>query len=649
MRLKTALAKLRHEKKRAVTVFLIFAFLSLGINFTLSGIGSFIKSIDDFSHIGNVELVVQGVTVENLTRFGEVVNYLYFNNGKVELNGKTYDALIGYGRFDVPKAQSSPEGVYVLAFPEAKRGDKIRINGKTYTVLGSYYYLMGEPIVLTMERGKNLYAFIRCNDTKALAEFLMSHARVRYFLVYRNGHVPYMDELRNVRNFVMSFFYLLLGTALLIKVLVTISHVKGKTREVGVLKALGIPDSFVFTLFVGDYLIVALLGYIAGILPGILLGSSFSIFINVPLPLKSSYVYPLKFDVLIMLAIVLMVSLPYLYVSRIRTIDALRFVPKRSSVLKFLTVFFVVFLASSSAYFSLVGVEKLANFSAPFNVWVIGAPDKISKLPGEKAGYLSGQSVNGITTEVYFFNYTSIFRKTLVKGRWFERPDEAVVEVGLARKLHIKVGDTITVNILGVNRTYRVVGISDMFFYNHRALFLPMQGFLEPTMDFMKVSDPEKVKEELEAQGLKVYTLDDLRRMTEQNLVLFKTPVYTVMLVTFLVGVFAVFTLVYLDIEGNEKVYATLKAIGIPDSHVEREFLAKTVPSAVIGSLLALAPAIRVGYYIGNIILPVNLSLGDALRVIPLFPALYVAYALFTVLIVKKVMKKLDVVKALRA
>ena len=649
MRLQTALAKLRRGKKRAVTVFIIFAFLSLGINFTLSGIGSFIKAIDDFSHIGNVELVVQGVTVENLTRFGEVVNYIYFDNGKVELNGKTYSALIGYGRFDVPKVRSSPEGVYVLAFPEVKKGDKIRINGKTYTVLGSYYYLMGEPIVLTMEKGGNLYAFMRCNDTKALAEFLMGHARVRYFLVYRNGHTPYMDELRNARNFVMSFFYLLLGTALLVKVLVTIAHVRGSTREVGVLKALGLPDSFVFTLFVGDYLIVALLGYTAGILPGILLGSSFNIFVNVPLPLKPNYVYPLKFDVLIMLAIVLMVSLPYLYVSRIRTIEALRFVPKRSSILKFLAIFFVVFLASSSAYFSLVGVEKLANFSAPFNVWAIGSPEKISKLPGEKAGYLSGQSVNGVTTEVYFFNYTSVFQKTLISGRWFKEPDEAVVEVGLARKLHLKVGDTIRVTILGVTRDYRVVGISDMFFYNHRALFLPIQDFVEPTMDFMKVSDPEGVKEELEAQGLKVYTLDDLRRMTEQNLVLFKTPVYTVMLVTFLVGVFAIFTLVYLDIEGNEKVYATLKAIGIPDSHVEREFLSKVVPSSIMGSLLAIPPAVKVGYYIGNIILPVNISLGDALKVLPLFTALYVAYALFTALIVRRVMRRLDVVKALRA
>ncbi|WP_099209431.1 ABC transporter permease [Thermococcus henrietii] len=648
MRLRLALNKLKREKRRAVTVFVIFAFLSLGINFTLGGIGSFIGTINDFSHIGNVEFVVQGVSVENLTRFGEVVNYLYFDEGKVVLNGKTYNALIGYGRFEVPKVQSTPKGVYVLAFPEAKKGDKLEVNGKTYTVLGSYYYQMGEPIVLTMDKGENLYVFMRCNDTKALSEFLMAHAKVRYFMVYGNGHVPYEDELNNVKTFVMSFFYLMLGAVLLVKVLVTVAHIRGSIREVGVLKALGLPDSFAFTLFVGDYLIASLLGYTAGIVPGILLGSRSSLF-SVSVPLRPNYTYPLKFDAVIILAIVLLVSLPYLYVSRIRTIEALRFVPKRSSLLKFLTVFFVVFLASGSAYFALAGIEKLANFSAPFNVWVMGSPEKIAKLPGEKAGYLPGQSVNEITTEVYFFNYTSIFEKTLLAGRWFQRPDEAVVEVGLARKLGLKVGDTIRVNLLGVERTYRVVGISDASFYNYRALFLPMQGFVEPKMDFMKVRDPEAVKERLEAQGLKVYTLEDLRRMTEQNLVLFKTPVYTVMLVTFLVSVFAVFTLIYLEIGGNEKVYATLKAIGIPDSHVEREFLRKTVPSAVIGSLLAIPPALKVGYYIGNILLPVNISLDDAFRVLPFLLALYVTYALLTVLIVRRVMGKLEVVKALRA
>ncbi len=474
MRLRLALKKLRRERRRAVTVFVIFAFLSFGINFTLGGIGSFMGSINEFSHIGNVEFVAQGVTVENLTRFGEVVNYLYFDEGTVKLNGKTYKALIGYGRFTVPKVQSSSNGVYVLAFPEAKRGDKIEIDGKAYTVLGSYYYLMGKPIVLAMERGENLYAFMRCNDTKALAEFLMRHARVRYFMVYR-GHVPYEDEINNVKNFVMSFFYLMLGAALLVKVLVTVAHVRGSTREVGILKALGIPDSFVFTLFVGDYLIVALLGYTAGILPGILLGSRSSLF-GVSIPLRPNYVYPLKFDVLIMLAIVLMVSIPYFYVSRIRTIEALRFVPKRSSILKFLAVFFVVFLASSSAYFALAGIETLANFSAPFNIWVIGSPEKIAKLPGEKVGYLSGQSVNGITTEVYFFNCTSIFEKTLIEGRWFKRPDEAVVEVGLARKLGLKVGDTIRVNLLGVERTYHVVGISDAFFHNYASSSCQCRG-----------------------------------------------------------------------------------------------------------------------------------------------------------------------------
>ncbi|MDI3475230.1 MAG: hypothetical protein PWQ95_958 [Thermococcaceae archaeon] len=505
MPLRIAVKKLKHERKKAVAVFIIFAFLSLGINFTLSGIGAFMGTVNEFSHIGNVEFVVQGVGVENLTHFGKVVNYLYFDEGKVRVNGKEYSALIGYGRFDVPNAKSTPDGAYVLAFPEARQGDKIEVNGKTYTVLGSYYYLMGKPIVLTMERGGNLYAFMRCNDTEALAEFLMGHARVRYFLVYDDGHIPYMDVLGNVRNFVMSFFYLLLGTALLIEVLVTVAHIRGSTREVGTLKALGLPDSFIFTLFAGDYLIVALLGYAAGVVPGILLGSRSSLF-GVSVPLRPNYAYPLKFNVLIALAIVLMVSLPYFYVSRIKTIEALRFVPRRSSLLKFLAVFFVAFLASSSAYFALTGVEKLANLNAPFNVWVIGTPEKMAKLPGEKVGYLSAQSVNGITTEVYFFNRTSMFGKTIIEGRWFERQDEAVVEVGLARKLHLNVGDTVRVNLLGFERTYRVVGISDAFFYDYRALFLPMQGFVEPKMNFMKVENSEEVKEELEARATGRYT-----------------------------------------------------------------------------------------------------------------------------------------------
>lgn len=58
---KTAVAKLKREKKKAVVVFIIFVFLSLGINFTLGGIGAFMGTVDEFSHIGNVEFVVQGL------------------------------------------------------------------------------------------------------------------------------------------------------------------------------------------------------------------------------------------------------------------------------------------------------------------------------------------------------------------------------------------------------------------------------------------------------------------------------------------------------------------------------------------------------------------------------------------------------------
>ncbi len=47
--------------------------------------------------------------------------------------------------------------------------------------------------------------------------------------------------------------------------------------------------------------------------------------------------------------------------------------------------------------------------------------------------------------------------------------------------------------------------------------------------------------------------------------------------------------------------------------------------------------------------LGINLSLGDAVRTLPLLPVLYLAYALLTVLVVRRVMGRLDVINALRA
>ncbi|WP_297489084.1 FtsX-like permease family protein [Thermococcus sp.] len=647
MRLKTTLRKLRREKKVVVIVFITFLFVSLGANFTLAGVGSVTKAVRDFTKIGNVEFIVQGVNVENLTRFGEVVNYLYFNEGKVEFNGKEYEALIGYGRFKVPKVESSPKGVFVLSFPEVERGDRIEVNRETYAVLGSYYYLMGEPVVLTREKGSSLYVFMRCNDTEALSNFLMKHTKVVYFTVYRKGQAPYMDTMRSVENFAMSFFYLLLGASLLIIVLISLTHVRGSTREVGILKALGLPHSFVSFLFIGDYLFIALLAYLVGIPIGIWLGYAYmnSHF----MPLRPNYAYPLGWDVIIVLIITLILSLPYVYVSHLKPIEALRFTPKKSSSLKFFLVFFMVFLASSSAYFGIRGIENYLSFNYPFNLWAWGSPSKITGLPGEKAGYLSGQEVNGITTEIYFLNYTSSFEKTLIAGRWFKKPDEAVIEFGVAKKLGLKVGDTIRVRLLGEVRTYRVAGISYMNFYDGRAIFLPKVSFVPDGEVFLKVSNPEEWKERLTAQGLKAITVEDLKRQIENNLKLFKTAVYSVMVVIFLISLFALFTLVYLEIEGNEKVYATLKAIGVPNPHVWRGLLRKAVPSLVTASLLALPISLKLGECIGDMVVPAKLGPSDIVKVLPPLAGFYVLYAVFLVVITNRVLNRLDVIKALRS
>ncbi|WP_167887199.1 MULTISPECIES: ABC transporter permease [unclassified Thermococcus] len=648
MKLRATLRKLKHENKKAVIVFLAFLFVSLGFNFALSGIGSISRAVEDFAKLGNVELEVEGVSVEDLSKFGEVINYVYFNDTKIEFNGKKYRAVVGYGEFKSLHVKTPEDGVVVLAFPEVKKGDKIKINGKEYGVKGSYYYFSGIPFVLVNEKGQYLYVLMRCNDTEALASFLMKNARVRYFFIYNEGEMPYMDALKNIKKFVMSFFYLLLGASLAVIVLVTITHVKGSVREVGVLKALGIPDSFISTLFVGDFLLIALVAYLIGIPLGINLGC-FYIASRFPIPTSPDYIYPLKFDIFILLGITLILSLPYLYVSRLKIIEALRFTPRKSHPLRFFATFFIIFLATSSAYFGIKGVENLISFNYSYNLMVWGDPAKITQLPGEKAGYLSGQKVDRMTTEVYFFDYKSIFEKTLIAGRWFEKPDEAVIEKGLAKKLDLKVGDTIKVQILGEWREYKIVGISNMNFYDFKAVFLPKVPFVPDKVAFLNVENPEGLKEKYEKLGLSAVTMEDLKRRMESNLMIFKTAVYGVIGIILFISVFALFALIYLEIESNEKVYATLKAVGIPNSHVWKEFLKNALPSLIASSLLALPISLKIGGYIGNLVLPVEFSINDLAKVVPLLLVLYLLYGIFIVLLTNRALNKLDVVKALRS
>ena len=648
MRLRAVLRKLGREKKKAAVVFLAFFFVSIGFNFALSAVGSISKAVEDFAELGNVELAVEGVTVEELGRFGEVVNYVYFNDTEVEFNGKEYRAVVGYGEFKSLHVRTPEDGAVVLAFPEVKKGDKIKIGDEVYEVKGSYYYLMGTPIILVNERGGRLYALMRCNNTEALAMFLMENAKVDYFQVYEDSEIPYIDSLRNVKNFEMSFFYLLLGASLVVIVLLTVTHVKENVREVGVLKALGLPDSFVSALFLGDQTLVALTAYLAGIPIGMKLGYSY-IVSRFPMKTSLNYTYPLEFDVVILLGTALILSLPYLYVSRIRTIEALRFTPRKSSRLRFFAAFFVVFLASSSAYFGVKGIENTLTLELPYNLEVWGDPSKIAQIPGEKAGYLSGQKVNGMTTEIYFFDYESIFEKTLIAGRWFEKEDEAVIEKGLARKLGLKVGDTIKVQLLGEEREYRVVGISDMYFYDFKAVFLPKINAVPDRVAFLNVENPEELKERYEELGLNARTLEDKKRLAKNNLMLFKAAAYGVMGIIFLISLFALFALIYLEIESNEKVYATLKAVGIPNSHVWKESLRKALPSLIAGSLLALPVSLKVGEYIGNIVLPAELGMGDLTKIFPLLLVLYPLYGVFIVLLTERALNRLDVVKALRS
>ncbi|NJE61984.1 FtsX-like permease family protein [Thermococcus sp. 21S7] len=648
MKLRAVLRKLGREKKKAVVIFLTFFIVSLGINYTLSAIGGVLKAFEGYTAKGNVDFDAKGVSIDDLREFGEIINYMYYNTTIVKIHGREFHAMVGYGEFSAIKEKPSGNEVIVLGMNDVKRGEEVEINGKFYTVKASYYFPSGTPIILMNEKGRWLYVFMNSKNPDELARYLEKHAQVRYFKAFE-GEQPYMDVLKNAKNFLMSFFYLLLGAAISVIVLTTIAHVKSGVREIGIHKALGLPNSFIFLLFAGDYLLMSLTAYVLGMLPGLWLGYHYS-YLFIEAPIQRNYSYALPYDITVLLLITLLVIFPGVYIVGIRPIDGLRFVPKRTSVLRFFAVFFVISLASLSAYMAYIGITNVLNdVTYSFNLKVYGDPEVVGKLPGEKVGILTGQQIDGVTVTFYFVAFNSTIGMPLKEGRWLRKENEAVIGIGLAKELGLKVGDTLRLKVLGEEKEYRIVGISRAPFSNFRVIFLPKIKAIPDNVAFLKVEDPEAKKFKYERMRLYVKTVEDIKGETQQNVSLFRSMIFGLIVMILIVALFALFALIYLEIEGNEKVYATLKAVGIPNSYVWREFLKKAIPSLIISSLLALPISLKVGEYIGNIVLPVELGMGDLGGVAPLLLVLYLLYGVFIVLLTERALNRLDVVKALRS
>ncbi len=643
MLLKTLIRKLKSEKKVFV-VLIIFILIGTGFNFSISVIGSMLKNFNSFLSQGDTVVVARNATLENISRYGEVVDYQYYDPAIMKYGGKEIRVFNGYGEFKTLGIKSPGRGKAIVLGMDIPIGALITINGKNYTVAASYFYITSSPMVLTQHRGKTLFVFMKCKDSTALSQYLRENAQILQFNTWEGENGPGYQNIKQAENFVLALFSIVILSTLLIILLLGITHVIGELRATGILKAIGMPDSFITSLFMGNYLLLSLIGYLAGILFGIFLGMQLSENL-VSLPFKLNASFLMLYNSFIFLAIVIFALLPHLYVRRVDIITALRGGFSRISSLKYFILFFIIFFAIL-APFTVAQEFSTQKIEVPFDLYVYGDVGNLSI--GEKAGYLYGVKFKNTYTDIYFMDYNSSFASTVMKGKWFSRSGEAVIGYGLAERYNLHVGDKIRIRMLGKWDNYTLVGISNSPLNNYEAVYLPKVKYIPDSVAFIKTSEPGKLEKQLESEGFVVETEEDIAREFRNEVSMLNTLLSSLFISLLIVSVLSLFTMLYLDIKKNEKVYATLKAMGIPNSHVYREFFPLIALSSITGLLLSTPLAILTGTKIFGMILPSHWSSSVILYVILFGMGILGMFLIFAAILLGRIMNKMDVISSLR-
>jgi len=104
------------------------------------------------------------------------------------------------------------------------------------------------------------------------------------------------------------------------------------------------------------------------------------------------------------------------------------------------------------------------------------------------------------------------------------------------------------------------VGISSSPLNDYKAVYLPKVNYVPDTVVFLSEKNDEILKN-LERERYSVYTREDMLEHYRSSLNLLNTLLSGIFIALLIISVLSLFTLLYLDIKKNEKVYASLKAM----------------------------------------------------------------------------------------
>jgi len=446
------------------------------------------------------------------------------------------------------------------------------------------------------------------------------------------------DESARLQRILFTAFSVVAGLAAgLLIANIIVGAVRAQTRQIGLLKAVGFTGGQLARVYLAEYLGLALVASLGGLMLGSLLAST--ILRTISLRFGETLVHPplwvaLATPLFTLLVVALFIVVPVRRAVRQDVVQAIRVGaerPRRRAVrLLRLPPSLAMGVGDAlsqpvrSALTALgLGVTGVALTFALTTVQTVQAYATDPSLGGMRDGHLLVYPRGVGDTEVrhfieerpevvgYYgelqanFQFPSeeeilqahflqgdleAFRFSLVEGRMLGAPDEAVVSYVLAREQSLRPGDTMTVLLKEEPVTLQVVGIYRENLNLGRMLILPVevlrrvQPAAMPSYYILKADsgvDVQALAAALESDAARALSVGEITLPKE--LVLLPQTLTILSLVLGGIAVVGIFNVAWMGVQERQREFGLLKATGLTPGQVTLSVLAGVAVMALVG------------------------------------------------------------------
>jgi len=632
------------ERKRTLSLFFLFLIISAGINSVIFGRSIMHNTFYNY-YLYREDLcitteVIDNDTVKKISEIhgvedltAHIIKDCEYSFNEIE--GKGLAVAFGgtlrseLGKVYVSRGRAPSQGEVMIGNnmylkKEVSIGDYISLYNKKYKISGfascNLYSLSSLPIfymnyndLKDMDRTfmkiyikvSNEVPIVSIEDR--IRELLLTKKyRVYGIQVNNPDNYPYRDIINSYSEYMFLITLSILSVSIVTIIFLLLIGISQRLKELGMLKAIGIPSSGIITLYILPDIVRIFLGYICGILLAYPFSNTMaSMFFGGSMHIESpDYNNFSLVNIIILFIIFFLLILPLFRTYHVSTHKLLKMItiikPRKMKIFGFL-IFSTLLLSSLTVNMTAnMEVKEMATYAPPFDaIAFFGREiDRVEDLEDTYTEKWISLPLIYENTTCHLFGVpvTTSIKSKIISGEWLTKENDVVVGEHICIKNDLMIGDIIKIDVWGKQLKLRICGIAKDYYENGNILYIPIEkleniGLKPNTLVFkMKNRNVRDIRKILEKYDYsKILTSREIQEATEANLKIFSSFIAFFFFLSVLLSVVSIAGILYTDLLENKRWIAILRSIGIPSTYIFKFYFPQVFLPTTLGVVISVA------------------------------------------------------------